>query len=250
MRVLLNKDSLDWLMEKRLFLNYPGQNRLKSGLTVIQFHDNCEVEPYVGFYGGGLSLCRMGSFSFSNSAIQDLSLQVGRYCSLSFGLTVAKMRHPLEYVTTAHFTYHGNSNDVAYAIADFAKDYDTFYKNPQKAAPVIEDDVWIGQGVFLNRGVRIGRGAVVAAQSVVTRNVLPYSIVGGNPAQLIRMRFAPEIIEGLEATEWWKYKFTDLRPCRLDDPGQFIEQFLKLRDDLQMFSPERARMRDMPGKIL
>jgi acetyltransferase-like isoleucine patch superfamily enzyme len=57
---------------------------------------------------------------------------------------------------------------------------------------VVEDDVWIGHGAILLAPVRIGRGAVVAAGSVVTKDVPRYAIVGGNPAKLIRTRFSPE----------------------------------------------------------
>lgn len=60
---------------------------------------------------------------------------------------------------------------------------------------VIEDDAWIGHGAIIMHGVRIGEGAIVAAGALVTRDVEPYSIVGGVPAKLIRMRFEPEQIE-------------------------------------------------------
>ena len=60
---------------------------------------------------------------------------------------------------------------------------------------VVEDDVWIGHGAIILTPARIGRGAIVAAGSVVTKDVPPYAIVGGVPAKLLRMRFTPEQIE-------------------------------------------------------
>jgi acetyltransferase-like isoleucine patch superfamily enzyme len=60
---------------------------------------------------------------------------------------------------------------------------------------VIEDDIWIGHGAIILTPTRIGRGAVVAAGSLVTRNVPPYAIVGGVPARVLRMRFSPEQIK-------------------------------------------------------
>ena len=54
---------------------------------------------------------------------------------------------------------------------------------------IIEDDVWIGYGSIIMSGVKIGKGSIVAAGSVVTKDVIPYAIVGGNPARLIKMRF-------------------------------------------------------------
>lgn len=67
-------------------------------------------------------------------------------------------------------------------------------KNPYDAPVVIEDDVWTGANVTILKGVTIGRGSVIAAGSVVTKSFPPYSIIGGVPARLIKMRFTPEQI--------------------------------------------------------
>ncbi len=67
--------------------------------------------------------------------------------------------------------------------------------NPYDAQVTIEDDVWVGANVTILKGVTIGRGSVVAAGAVVTKSCAPYSIIGGVPAKLLRMRFTPEQIE-------------------------------------------------------
>jgi acetyltransferase-like isoleucine patch superfamily enzyme len=64
-----------------------------------------------------------------------------------------------------------------------------FSGRPDPQVCVIEDDVWIGARVILLKGVRVGRGAIIAAGAVVTRDVAPYTIVGGVPAKPIRLRF-------------------------------------------------------------
>jgi hypothetical protein len=72
-----------------------------------------------------------------------------------------------------------------------------------KGDVVIENDVWIGYGCTVLSGVRIGSGSVVAAKSVVTRDVPPYAIVAGNPAKVVRYRFTEQIIRLLCDLRWW-----------------------------------------------
>ena len=80
---------------------------------------------------------------------------------------------------------------------------------------IIEDDVWIGLNVCITCGCkRIGRGAIIGAGSVVTKDVEPYTIVGGVPAKVIRKRFDDDRIAQLEASKWWK-----------KDPKQLIKEF-------------------------
>lgn len=67
-----------------------------------------------------------------------------------------------------------------------------FSGRPVPRITVIEDDVWVGQSVCIKSGIRIGRGAIVAFGSIVTKDVPPYAIVGGNPARIIKMRFSEE----------------------------------------------------------
>ena len=83
---------------------------------------------------------------------------------------------------------------------------------PQKPPPVIGNDVWIGINAVIMRGVTIGDGAVIGANTVVSRDVPPYAIVGGNPAQHIRDRFTPSQVAALNRIRWW-----DWSPQRLQD---------------------------------
>lgn len=76
---------------------------------------------------------------------------------------------------------------------------------PNKGDTVIGHDVWIGYGATLMPGVQVGDGAIVAAQSVVTKAVPPYAVVGGNPAQVIRYRFDEATIEALLTIQWWHW---------------------------------------------
>lgn len=81
---------------------------------------------------------------------------------------------------------------------------------PFKGDIVIGNDVWIGRESIIMPGVKIGDGAIIAAYSVVTKDVEPYSVVGGNPASFIKKRFNDELIELLLEFKWW-----DLPPEKL-----------------------------------
>jgi len=96
----------------------------------------------------------------------------------------------------------------------------------ETVAPLpIGHDVWIDQNVLLKGGISIGDGAIIAAGSVVTKNVAPYSIVGGNPATVIKSRFSDEIICDLTGLQWWTYRYDSIQLLDFSDPKTFIKDF-------------------------
>lgn len=108
-----------------------------------------------------------------------------------------------------------------------------FMTTPRKASIIIQNDVWVGYGVTIMAGVTLHNGCVVAAGSVVTKDVPPYAIVGGNPAKIIRYRFDPEIIDGLQKIAWWDWP-NEWKKQRRDDfirpVEEFVEKYLSLAD--------------------
>ena len=76
---------------------------------------------------------------------------------------------------------------------------------------IIDNDVWIGYEAVIMAGVHIGDGAVIAARAVVTKDVPPYTIVGGTPARKIRMRFEEETIAKLQQIQWWNWPVEKIR---------------------------------------
>lgn len=81
----------------------------------------------------------------------------------------------------------------------------------------IGNDVWIGTNSYIRDGVTIGDGVIVAAHSVVTRDVPPYPIVGGSPARIIRYRFSDALIERFQAVGWWRCNLLDIPTIDLSD---------------------------------
>jgi acetyltransferase-like isoleucine patch superfamily enzyme len=95
-----------------------------------------------------------------------------------------------------------------------------------KGDVVIGNDVWIGYEALILSGVKIGDGAVIAARSVVSRDVEPYSIVGGTPAKHLRYRFSPEMIEELLKIAWWNWSFEEIRTAWHLIQSPQVEEFV------------------------
>lgn len=111
------------------------------------------------------------------------------------------LTYPLTRLTTSPITY-----------LPYWKTKAVFRPHATCDGPVIlGHDVWIGSRVIIMGGITIGRGAITGAGAVVTKDVPPYAIVGGIPTRLIRMRFTPDQIREIEATQWWEYDLESLK---------------------------------------
>jgi virginiamycin A acetyltransferase len=123
-------------------------------------------------------------------------LVIGRYCSIAAEATFIMNggNHMTSWFTTYPFPIFGQGWEVA-APAQW----------PHRGDTRVGNDVWIGYRATIMPGVTIGDGAVVATAAVVTRDVPPYAVVGGNPATVIRMRFDTATVERLLAIAWWDW---------------------------------------------
>lgn len=137
----------------------------------------------VGLYTYG---CFRPDFNFGGNKIS-----IGRYCSFASGVRFLGANHPIERFSSSAIFYN---KALGYNVKDVLRHN-----------LVIEDDVWIGLNAIITCGCkRIGRGAIIGAGSIVTKDVEPYTIVGGSPAKVIRKRFDEERIKNLEASRWWE----------------------------------------------
>lgn len=125
-------------------------------------------------------------------------LIIGKFCAIAKGVEFVMngANHRMCSVTTYPFNIMGHG---------WEKSTPTLSDLPFKGDTVIGNDVWIGQNVTLMPGVHIGDGAIVAANSVVVKDVPPYCIAGGNPCRTLKKRFDDELINYLLAMKWWDW---------------------------------------------
>ena len=132
-------------------------------------------------------------------------LIIGKFCSIACG---AKF-----LFNSANHALRSLSN---YSFPLFFEEWGLNKKNvasawDNKGDIIIGNDVWIGYEAVIMAGVHIGDGAVIAARAVVTKDVPPYTIVGGTPARKIRMRFEEETIAKLQQIQWWNWPVEKIR---------------------------------------
>nr|WP_084213292.1 CatB-related O-acetyltransferase [Pseudomonas sp. TDA1] len=154
-----------------------------------------------------------------------VSVSIGRYCSIATGVRVLGPRHPHERISSSPFTYDRKFLEIHSELDEEESFTPTPYKGTGKYGITIGNDVWIGEGVTIAGSVKIGDGAVVAGNSHIVKDVEPYTIVGGNPAKFIKMRFeSKSLLTALQEIQWWKYKFLDFGGFDLENPEAFISQ--------------------------
>ncbi|HEY9897974.1 MAG TPA: Vat family streptogramin A O-acetyltransferase [Pantanalinema sp.] len=125
-------------------------------------------------------------------------LIIGKFCALATGVKFIMngANHKLSGISTYPFQIFGNGwEKVMPELQDL----------PFKGDTIVGNDVWIGYEALIMPGVTIGDGAIIASKSVVVGNVPPYTVVGGNPAKVIKQRFSDEIIAALLELKWWDW---------------------------------------------
>lgn len=156
--------------------------------------------------GTTLSNCNFGYGSYINKNSSLSFVKIGRYCSIADNVYVSLGNHPIDHVNTHPAFYYNTEKQIGWTYHKGDPLFDEIYKYPKGEdfyQVIIGNDVWIGSHALIMGGIRIGDGAVIASGAVVTKDVEPYSIVGGVPAKLIKMRFTEEQIASLLRIKWW-----------------------------------------------
>lgn len=181
------------------------------------------AKPLMGFSG------RFGAFTNCQSIVFGVG-RIGRYCAIATDVHMGGPEHPWSWASMSSFAY-----DPDYIWKPYLDGIGRSYRvhplphDPKRHGRIeIGNDVWIGQGACIRRGIKIGDGAVIGAHAMVTKDVEPFTMVGGNPARVIRKRFSDETIALVQESRWWEYDFPDFDGLPIEEPEQFCRQVMEL----------------------
>ncbi|WP_179875701.1 CatB-related O-acetyltransferase [Sinorhizobium sp. BJ1] len=226
MQITITAEHVEFLRENRIFLNSGGlydSTWLRVGMN-YNAGGRAMVEPYSAVHVGP-KISAVGAFSYSKSYFPPDCFTIGRYCAIAEKAAPIASNHPQGRIGMSGFDYS--------PIAPFAQfERDKGYAAPKTpprgvntGSTVIGNDVWIGQEAMIKRGITIGHGAVIAARSIVTKDVPPYAVVAGAPAEIKKFRFPEPLIERLLASEWWNYSYDQFAGMDTTDPLEFLPSF-------------------------
>jgi len=162
----------------------------------------------------------LGDYTYTAGDVSIIYSDIGRFCSIASHVRVNPGNHPMWRPTQHHMTYRRKQYG-------FGEDDEEFFQWRRDHRCTIGHDVWIGHGATIMAGVSIGTGAVIGAGAVVTKDVEPYTIVGGVPAKLIRNRFPDDVREKMLKIEWWNWdrKMLEDRFDDLLDMEAFLQKY-------------------------
>lgn len=191
-------------------------------LKIFSIRRNSEISSSSKIYPfSKISNTKIDAFTYISFRSTINGCDIGKFCSIASGVKIGLGNHPINFISTSPLFY-APSNPLHYTITDKLK----FKENE----PVhIGHDVWIGTNAVILDGVTIGNGAIIGANSIVTKDVPPYTIVGGVPAKEIKKRFSDEIINRLNSSEWWNMPldFFKQEKVKLIFSKQFDQSSLK-----------------------
>lgn len=169
----------------------------------------------------------MGDYSYTGPWCIVQNASIGKFSNIAAAVRIGPTQHPMDRPTLHHFTYRRKM----YGFDTI--DDDDFFAWRRSRMTFIGHDTWLGHGAIVMSGVTVGDGAIIGSGAVVTRDVEPYTIVGGVPAKLIRRRFSSEQSAALQRIKWWDWSYQTIKD-RFDSFLLPIDDFIGLYDGEQV----------------
>lgn len=186
-------------------------------------HD-CELGRYTEIAAGArLVDTTLGDYSYVMERSDITGTTIGKFTNIASDVRINPGNHPMDWVSQHHFLYRQR----LYGMGE--EDNRAFFEWRKRQRVTIGHDCWIAHRAILLPGVTIGNGAVVAAGAVVTKDVSPYTVAAGVPAQPVKKRFPLHIWQAIEKTAWWDWDHETLKE-RLKDFYD-IRKFIHLYGD-------------------
>lgn len=170
--------------------------------------------------------------SIRNSGYMRCNVFIGRHSGIGYRCTIAAGMHNFSGVSINPDTIMAKRGDYTDDELDFLniRREQTDVREMNARPVIIGNDVYLGDGIIVMPGVTIGNGAVIAANAVITKDVEPYTIVGG-VNKVIRDRFPDKVKEMLSETKWWNAKLDVLKTLPVDNVFRFVDAFNELDND-------------------
>ena len=198
----------------------------KLSATEPLIHPDCQItNSTLGAWveigaGTRLTNTEFADYAYCDRLCDIANTSVGRFANIAAMVRIGPTDHPMDHASLHHFLYRSSY------YWDEGTDDAAFFERRASRRTVIGPDTWIGHGAIIKPDVTIGTGAVIAAGAVVTRDVAPYTIVAGVPANPLRARFSGRITDRLLALAWWEWDHDRLRSALPDFRSLQIEAFL------------------------
>ncbi len=193
------------LLIKKIILYFLNTTEIRKEVSISGFSRGIQNVTFEGKnavldrcnFSGKINIGYATTLGYNNFFHGNIS--IGKYCQIGADVAIHTTNHPMNFMSTYinKNLFNGELNTLK-----------------QTKNVSIGNDVWIGHNVIIVGEVKIGNGAILAAGSVITKDIAPYSIVAGVPAKPIKKRFSENIIQEIEALKWWDLSESELEKIK------------------------------------